>query len=497
MFERLLRLDHEGVALETGDSVVSYAELGAAATLTRDALTGRGIGPGDLVALVVDRNPAGVAGLLGCLQAGACALPLRADDPPARLEQLLALARPSVVLVHGKGLRPLRNLLQQGVPLPVCLEVPRAGPLQEMEGGGGLAPVPVPDAAGLALFTAGPKSQPRAVVHARSTLDLLLIWSAELLGADARDRTLALSGLDSPGLIMELLLPLASGGTACLAPQEPPPGPLTLPLVLEQRRITLAHLSSCLGARMAGAIRGQHMPTLRHMVLFGDPPRSSWLTSLMSALPGAALHSLASSAELPALAHVDLESGLSLRDPLPSGDPGPGLQVTLTGRALQPCAHGEAGVVWASGPALPLGHLNAPALDGQLFIRRAGRRYLRTHQRAYRDASGNLVLQGRSDRQVRVGDRNVDLAEVERCLCTCPGVTAAAVVALPHHRDGNVLATLVRGPLDGEATLCLERCARLLPAHMVPAHVRILERLPRTRTGAVDRARVEMILFEE
>ena len=497
MLERLLTLDHGGVALETGDAEVSYADLGAAAGAVRDTLTGRGLGPGCLVALVMDRDLAGVAGLIGCLQAGACALPLCPGDPPHRLEQLLSLARPSALLAQGVGLRPVRDLLQRGVPMPLCLETSDSAPPRPLEGGRNQPPVLVPHTAGLALITAGPRARPRGIVHARASLDLLLTWASELLDARPPDRTLARCPLDQPGIILELLLPLSTGGTACLAPLDPPPGPLTLPLILQRQRITLAHLGSSLGARMADGARKLSLPSLRHLVFRGDPPRAGWLSHLLAALPGATLHSLACSAELPALAHQVLEHGITLRDPLPSGTPGPGLEVLLTGRALQPCGPGEEGEVWAHGPGLPLGHLNDRGLDEQLFIHRAKRRYLRTRQRAYQDASGNLMLQGRSDRQVRVGGVHVDLTEVERCLCHCPGVTAAAVVALPHHRDGNLLAALVRGRRHGEATLCLDRCARLLPAHMVPTRVLVAERLPRTRTGAVDQVRVEMLLSED
>ena len=497
MLEALLALDHRGVALEMGDSEVSYAELGERAGAVRDSLTEQGLGPGHLVALVMTRDLAGVAGLIGCLQAGACALPLCPGDPPARLEHLLSLARPSAILSHGKGLRPVRDLLQRGAPLPVCLEIRDSALPRALEGGGNQPMVPLPKTGGLAFITAGPRARPRGIFHARATLDLQLTWAMELLGARATDRTLARCPLDRPGIILELLLPLATGGTACLAPLDPPPGPLTLPLILEQRRISLAHLDSSLGARVADAARKLSLPALRHLLLSGPTPRSGWLAPLMAALPGAMFHALASHAELPILAHQILEHGLTLRDPLPSGSAGPGLEVTLTGRALQPCSPGDEGEVWVSGPALPLGHLNDPRLDGQLFIHRAKRRYMRTRQRAYEDAAGSLVLLGRSDRQVQVGDRYVDLAEVERCLGQCPGVTAAAVVALPHHRDGNHLAALVRGRRHGEATLCLERCTRLLPAYMVPARALVMERLPRTKTGAVDQVRVEMMLSEE
>ncbi len=496
MLEKLLSLDHDGAALSTGDAEASYSELGRMAGAVRDALAEQGLGPGSLVALVLERDPAGIASMVGCLQAGACPLPLSPADPAPRLEQLLTMARPAALLVGGRGLRPVRDLLQQSAQLPRSLEVTEQGTLDQLEGGGGLSPAAVPEGAGLALLCCSPKARPSAVLHARATLDLLLTWAAEWLEAGAADRHLARCPLGQAGIILELMLPLATGGTACLTPLEPMPGPMTLPIFLERQRVTLAQVGAHLGPRMEGASRNISLPALRRLVLAGDPPQAGWLAPLLAAFPGATLNGLASSAALPVMAHQKL-SRVPMRDPIPAGIPGPGLRASLIGRALRPAPRGEEGELWLSGPALPLSFLNAPDLDGQLFIHRAGSRYMRSRQRAYSDAADNLVLLGREDRQARVNGLLVDLAEVELCLRGCPGVTDAAVIALPHTREGNRLAALVRGDLDGEATLCMERCERRLSAEMVPDRIQVMERFPRTWTGAVDIVKAEMILSDE
>ena len=493
MIEELLTLSHDGVALDAPEGEISYFALGKAAGVVRDSLTELGVGRGHLVALLLERDGAGVAGLLGCIQAGACALPLSPLDPPARLEALLSQAAPSAVLARTSGLRPLRDMLQRGVHLPACLELELGAPPQVINGGSGAASKPVDEGAAMALYTTGHGGAPRGVVHSRAALDLHLAWAADQLDARPRDRVLAQSPLCHHASLLQLLLPLSLGARAVLPPEDPAPGPLTLPRFLEQHSVTMAYISTHLAARMSDGIRGRDLSAMRHLLMGGAPPAAAWLRPLMNAMPAVAMHTLHGSPDLPVLTHHPLDDDVP-REPIPVGSEVPGMETQLNGAGLVPVSPGEAGEIWATGPGLPLGHLHDSRLDSILFVRRGGRRWMRTRDLAYREASGNLVLVGRRDRALEVDGARVDPAEVEATLLRCPEVTAAAVVDLPHPRQGRALRAAVRGDPAGEAQLALDHCARMLPEVMVPERLLVLERFPRTVTGGVDYIEVERLL---
>jgi len=495
LIRQLLSLEHDGVALDGPDGEETYADLARRARGVRDALRSAGAGPGRAVVLLQERDRLGVAGLLGCLQAGACAVPLSPGLPPARIAALLLRAGPAAVLAHGRGLRPMRYLAKRGAPLPPCFEIKaddEPAPLS-LEAPAGPS-VELPEQGALALFAApGLHGTPRALVHSWETLELHLRWAAELLGAGPEDRSLALAPLDHPAAPSQLLLPLALGARAVLTATDPPPGPLTLPVFMEQRGVTLACVPRLLASRMADGARGRDLAGLRHLVVLGDDPRPSWQPALVDALPGTTLHTLLNGGDLLALAH-----STAGQQPPDEADAalatGPGLELSIAGPGLVPAPAGSPGEIWASGPAVPLGHLNDPVADHVLIIRRAGRRWLRARRVAVMDAAGQLVPQGARGRVLEVAGEPVDLLEVEDALCCCHGVTAAAVTAFTHPRMGCTLRAVVRGDPEGPARNALERCQLLLPEDMVPERLLVLERLPRRRDGGVDRDEVARLL---
>mgnify|MGYP002640695796 CR=1 FL=1 len=486
----LLPLDQDRTApaLITGEQTISHGQLRAQAASVAEDLAAHGLGPGHGVVLLAERTPAGVATLLGLLQAGCCVIPLDTHAPSARLRDLLGRAAPRAVLAQGHGARRLRGLLSREAPLPLCLTVQAGADLRRtvsLLARGGAPFRPCPAAASHAMFTSGSTGEPKGLVFSRASLDQLLRWFAGRFSVGPSDRMLALAPLHFDISLVELLLPLSVGASACLAPALAGAAPGVLADFLQRSGVTLAYMVASMARGLPGELAAPSALALTRLILTGEPAHGAWVEGLQRSLPRAQLFNLYGATEVPVATLYTVP-----RPPppglLPLGRAVAGMALQLLGQGDAPVAPGDAGEVVVSGELLPLGHLEDEAQDQQRMLIIDGARWLRTGDWARQDADQELHFIGRRDELVKVRGCRVDLTEVDRALGSHPGVTHALTCLAGAPADPELWAAVSGGPgLD--ATDVQLHCARVLPGYMVPARVEVLLPLPRTSSGKLDR----------
>ena len=166
------------------------------------------------------------------------------------------------------------------------------------------------------------------------------------------------------------------------------------------------------------------------------------------------------------------------------GVPCDGTRVLLVDASDMPVQEkGIVGELLISGPTVAVGYWGDSAKTSARFIERGGARWCRTGDYAEFGDGGRLVFHGRRDHMVKIRGHRVELGEVESALLTHPGLVEAAVVAV----DEVLIAFARSSGSEPSGDDVRQHCARLLPRHMVPVEVRILERLPHGSTGKIDR----------
>jgi hypothetical protein len=174
------------------------------------------------------------------------------------------------------------------------------------------------------------------------------------------------------------------------------------------------------------------------------------------------------------------------RDAAGSGAPLAGTRALLLDERLRPVPPGVTGELYLAGPQLARGYAGRAALTACRFVAdpygAPGERLYRTGDLGRWGSDGTLRLGGRCDDQVKIRGHRVEPGEVDAALAALPGVTAAATVVV----DG-ALVSFVTGSATGSAPL-RDALARRLPAYLVPATVTVLDTLPRTANGKLDRA---------
>jgi nonribosomal peptide synthetase CepB len=183
---------------------------------------------------------------------------------------------------------------------------------------------------------------------------------------------------------------------------------------------------------------------------------------------------------------MTIEPGDRIGPVLPIGRPLPGRRLYVLDVFLRPLPPGVVGDLYIAGVGLARGYLNRPASTAERFIAdpfAPGERMYRTGDLASWTGDGELVFAGRADNQVKIRGYRVEPGEVEAVLAGQPGVDQAVVLA----RDGRLIGYVVSdGRMD--PVRLRERVATVLPDYLVPAAVVVLDALPVTANGKVDRA---------
>src|SRR5690606_27105344 len=186
--------------------------------------------------------------------------------------------------------------------------------------------------------------------------------------------------------------------------------------------------------------------------------------------------------KLPKGSHVDTTE-------VPVGKPIANTSIYILDAQYNLLPPGVTGEIYVSGPGLALGYLNRPEQTAEKFVDnpfRPGTRMYRTGDMGRRDAAGDIVFAGRKDEQVKVRGYRIELAEVEKCLRSFPGVTATVVTVTGMADNRSLAAYIVAGePLD--MAVSRTYAAQQLPAYMLPGHYLQIEELPLTNSGKINK----------
>jgi amino acid adenylation domain-containing protein len=477
----------DAVAVVCGTDRISYQELDVRADRLAGALRERGIGPGAVVAVCVSRSIGMLVALLAVQRTGAAYLPLDPDYPEDRIRFMLARTRAALVLTDPEG-------SDRGSP--EVLAVDRAGHPVDAAGSGPPAVIPAdppaddPDAPAYVIFTSGSTGLPKGVVIARGALANLVSSLRNVMPLTGDDRLVAVSTVAFDMAVPELYLPLVSGATLVLAEPETVRDPRLMAALLTRVRATVLHATPSLWRELLAyepegpaAVRG-----LRAFV--GAEPVSDELVARLRELAAEVVNLYGPTETTVWSTYAVLDDD---RRPVPIGRPLDNTQVHVLDQRLRPVPLGEVGELYIAGAGLAHGYAGHPAATAERFVAcpfgPAGARMYRTGDLVRETPTGELVFVGRADQQVKVRGYRVELGEVEATLLRHPDVLEAAAVVREDRFGGDRLVAFVASAagrrLDGESVR--RQVAEFLPTYMVPSTCVVLDRLPRTPNGKLDR----------
>ncbi|MEV6347158.1 non-ribosomal peptide synthase/polyketide synthase [Actinoplanes sp. NPDC051851] len=464
-------------AVVQGELGWTYAQLNADANRLARNLTGRGIGAGDVVGVLMTRSPVQVAAMLAVGKAGAAFLPIDPEYPAERVTYLLTDARPKLLLTDRA-----HAAVTNHAGLLVVDDPDEWRRRQDLPAGDPETRARVDDPA-YVIYTSGSTGAPKGVVVTHRGLVALAADGGARADVDRDSRVLQLTSLSFDVSVYELLVALHAGATLVL----PAPGRLAgreLARLLAETEVTHAFLPpSVLATLPAEAAAG--LPRLRSLVVGGEACSPELVERWSS---GRRMTNLYGPTETTVAATISRPlSGRAV----PIGAPLAGTTVYVLDQALRLVPPGARGELYIGGAGVARGYLGRAGLTASRFVADpfglAGARMYRTGDVVRWNSAGELEYFGRTDHQVKIRGFRVEPGEIEAALLDRTGVTQAVVIA---HRDPYGFQSLhayVTAQDEADGAGLRQELRRLLPDHMVPAAVVVLDRFPVTANGKLDR----------
>lgn len=461
-------------ALSHRGQITSYGELAAQVETLAAAIAART--PGNaIVAVLGPSSVALIAALLAIWRSGRCFLPLASDLPPARIQELIADAKPALVLT----LMPTREDLVLDVPQAAVADL-LAGPTTPDAG----SVPPAPDQLAYVIYTSGTTGRPKGVMVEHGGLANLADAQQDDIiidGAGARVLQFAATSFDA--FIFEVVMALAHGGTLLLPDDGGTADRLSVSSRIRAGRVSHATLPPSMLTRM----QPQDHPTLAVVVVAGEachPGLGEWAKSvrLFNA------YGPTETTVWSTLEQVQDDAAPSIGRPIR----GHRVAIIDTDGAWLPS--GIAGEIAIGGIGLARGYLGDAAATAARFrtdLRSApGERLYLTGDRGLLRPDGRIDYLGRVDRQLKLRGHRIEPAEIETMLGRHPDVAEAAVTL---HDECLVAFAAPRGAAVLDASVLAGFLRQRLPSYLVPDRIVPVATMPRTRHGKRDVAALLML----
>ncbi|MEV0296722.1 non-ribosomal peptide synthase/polyketide synthase [Nocardia sp. NPDC050710] len=500
-FASAATIDPAAVAVRAGDRSLTYAELDAWSNRLARRLIAAGVGPESLVAVALPRSVELIVALLAVVKAGGGYLPIDPNYPADRIEYMLDDARP--ICAIGSA----------------ATELPRdwfGGPVLDVDAAnlGELDPAPLSDAdrraplhpahTAYVIYTSGSTGKPKGVVIAHRNVARLLDNTRRDFDFGPSDVWTMFHSYAFDFSVWELWGALLHGGRLVVVDYFTSRSPEQFRELLVAERVTVLNQTPSAFYQLiaADAAREPAEFALRAIIFGGEALEPQRLEGWFARYPGTPrLVNMYGITETTVhVSYRPIEPGTGAASVI--GGPVPGLVVRVLDTRLRPVPVGVPGEIYVSGGQLARGYLGRPALTASRFVADPygadGSLAYRSGDLARWTADGDLEYLGRADQQVNLRGFRIELGEIEAALLDsgAPRIReAAAVVRTDLVDEARIVAYVVStGPIDTAALR--QVLGRGLPEHMVPAAIVVIDRIPLTVNGKLDRAALPAPVFE-
>ena len=489
-FEQRVLEQPKDIALEASDEKLTFAEVEERANRLANFLRTRGARPGVYVGICLDRGIDLVLSMLAVAKSGAAYLPLDPAYPQDRVQFMVADARAVAVITQEK-----HRALFASDPLIVLDTDDRDAIVRSSANR--------PPSLGLptdvcySIFTSGSTGKPKGVVLTHRAVVNTFDWVSRTFRVGRGDRLLFVTSPCFDLSVYDTFGALGAGATVVVATKPMLADPEALMRELVLKRITIWDSAPAALARLAPRFpQPGAKTTLRLAMLSGDYIPLTLPDAIRRAFPGCEAMSLGGATEAAIWSNWFSIGDINPRwTSIPYGRPIQNARYHVLDRRMQPVPVGVSGDLYIGGTCLAQGYLNRPELTAERFVpdpflpSLSTERLYKTGDLARYFDSGDLEFLGRADFQVKIRGFRVELGEVEAALLAQPGVREAACMA---HTDPSGQHALVAYVVGSDGASLNEdglrtALSRSLPDFMLPSHFMLLDEMPVSANGKLDR----------
>jgi amino acid adenylation domain-containing protein len=497
-FANSARQHPDRLALQGNGATATFRELEDQSCIIQRALSAIGVRKGDVVALVTEDRSFLIPAILGVLKQGGIFAPISSFCPGERLQTMLQLIQPRVVVGESAEIGRLRQLLSEfgGASLLVdktaLIACDGAGESVYSPGWNG-------DDCCYIFFTSGSTGQPKPIAGRIKAVDHFIRWEIEECGIAFGSRTSQLISPTFDAFLRDIFVPLCSVGTICLPPMvEGSVDANVLCTWIEEEKINVIHCVPTLLRSLLNAAGKRTLQSVTHLFVSGEvltpgdvgrwfQYRNDHRARLIN-LYGPSETTMTKFAYF--VKPGDQELGA-----IPIGKPIRGAEAILLNQHGRPSPVGAIGEIYIRTAYRSLGYYGRPDLNKEAFVANPFRNdpndlLYKTGDIGRILEDGNYEFLGRTDSQIKLRGIRIELSEIESVIRTCPQIQDCVVVALDAPSGEKSLCAYYISSAQVNSADLRDLLSQRLPEYMRPAAYVELTKLPLLSNGKVDRSQL-------
>lgn len=510
LFEAQAEKSPDAIAVWFGGGGKTYEEINSASNeLAHFLVQQKGVNAGDFVGVCLNRSFEMVISILAIIKAGGAYVPIDPGYPADRMAYVLDDAKISVLLTHSEVsvIKPLQKIsvFLDDVDFHSAIKhLPKCNlPVSDL----GLTSRSL----AYGIYTSGSTGKPKGVMIEHRSLVNRILWMSNEFGCSEDDSVLQKTPFTFDVSVWEFFWPLISGARLVLANPEGHKDPQYLATLIRDQRITIMHfVPSMLNAMLASKELGS-CTSLKQIFSSGEALSVQQVRDLTDSGCGAKLYNLYGPTEASIdVSFWDCSNQNYLQHSVPIGNPIQNTQLYVLNEALEPAVAGVFGELYIGGVGLARGYINNPELTAERFVRNpyydttdsASSEYLYKTGDLVRwvsdadNANWTLEFSGRLDHQVKIRGFRVELGEIEHAINHSDNISQSVVIASNADNGSKWLVAYVvaeiKPSLDSPDTESFIESLRqslveFLPDYMIPSRFVLLDSLPLTISGKIDR----------
>ncbi len=492
-FDRIAQNMPEQLAISCGDTRLPYHELQQRTDKLAQLLLSSGAQKESIVAILLDNRVDAITSILAALKAGAVFVPFDPLLPDLRLEMMVREVNPDLFITETNFMQRLNGISQAKV-----INLDEYGGLGQLglDNVSKTAEPSAPDDFCYIYFTSGSTGRPKSIAGRLKGIDHFIRWQIETLGIGKQDRVSQLLPLTFDGSLRDIFVPLCAGGTICI-PEHSEIVSDVKELVswIDRESITLIHcVPTLFRAILNEELNPDHFRALRYVLLAGEALLPSDIGKWREVFGDRVkLINLYGTSETTMAKFVyEVQPDDDKRRSVPVGKPMPGARALIVDEDGRACPPGTIGEIYIRTPYRSHGYYKQPELTAEVFIPNPFNTdpndiVYKTGDLGRMLEDGNVEVLGRRDQQVKIRGVRVELEEINSAVHSFNGVKDVAVIDRKDTNGGNFLCAYVVGNGELKLDSLREYLHERLPSSLVPSAFVIMEKLPRTISGKIDR----------
>ncbi|QDX94314.1 amino acid adenylation domain-containing protein [Brevibacillus laterosporus] len=481
LFESQVERTPDQVAVVYEGEQLTYREVNERANQLARTLRAEGIGPDQLVGIMVERSLDMMVGLLGILKAGGAYVPIDPAYPEERIRYMLEDTGAKLVVVH--------NHLQKRISFAgKCLILDEEASYQK----DAYNPEPISGPADLAyvMYTSGSTGKPKGVMITHQAVVNQVHGITDRIDFAQGKSILSVTTISFDPFVVETFLSLSKGVRVVLASEDQQADPKALCNVIWEQQIDMIQMTpprmQMLLSSMHGTERVKCLQGVREIMLGGEAPPAFLLNTLREHTQ-ARLYNMYGPTETTVWSSV---AEVTIREPITVGKPlmNKYFYILSAQSQLQPI--GVAGELCIAGEGLARGYWNRPELTAEKFVENPfmpGSKMHKTGDLAKWLPDGTIECLGRIDHQVKIRGYRIELGEVEAQLVNMEAVQEAVVIAREDQAGLKQLCAYIVAEKQLTMSELKSSLSRELPSYMIPSYFVQLDKMPHSPNGKIDR----------